>query len=367
MTLNRFCSHINLITIIRLIPNRWMYSDTCPHELGYPSQTLQPSQHPSPGMGLTVPSPLQHALHPTVDLLLMCQNRDLCWTFFETMGVVTLFALSATCTSMRRLTTEFYRGRTRGALANVFEGQRHADLLELVNNYEARIGGLFAHCVVDPTCSFIPNNLDILTPAGNGDGLRDELLRNWNCTLLPGEELRRRTTTQPADRRTFYMKSPLDFKISITESEDVSLLPVMLTGYTTAECVLLGAHTFTLFYPSLVENGEVLRLPAAGQGIPVDILDEISSLWTLLDSTENVGRPCGECCPNIWRRTLGMRRSATLNWGGFTSQLDSELISGSYQWKLDGECKNVLCKWSLHQPQDMNRWLWWVNDVDDTV
>ncbi|KAJ3827325.1 hypothetical protein F5880DRAFT_1538793 [Lentinula raphanica] len=38
------------------------------------------------------------------------------------------------------------------------------------------------------------------------------------------------------------------------------LLPVMLTGYTTAECVLLGAHTFTLFYPSLVENGEVLHL-----------------------------------------------------------------------------------------------------------
>ncbi|KAJ3832121.1 hypothetical protein F5878DRAFT_666856 [Lentinula raphanica] len=342
-----------------LVGHRGLYINTCPHGLTKAQTNVysRPALHED--YSLPVDSRSSPQTYPIHLLHQILRIRDLRLTFFENTGVLTLFALGATCSTMRTWVQAFYRGRVTRLLSNVFPVPRHIEFFDVLHSHHSRIGGSFAYAVVDPSSVFIPNNINILSPFGKGDSFCDILLDRWGCTLVTDGPTREPVSSDFFEPRTIYMKTPQGYSITITESDDFSLMSLMLTGYTTAECVLLGGHTFTLLYPSLVENREVLRLPSVERAIPEQVLDCVSTRFNLLDSTQHLGRPCGESCPNIWRRSLGMKGSATLYWGGFKNGRDSRLKSGSYEWKIAHTCRNPLCKWSSIKPMEMCDWLWW--------
>ncbi|KAJ3824620.1 hypothetical protein F5880DRAFT_1558463 [Lentinula raphanica] len=340
-----------------IVANRWNYTATCLHGIPKPLTVIRsiPAVHEAPP-GALFKSPIPSHIRLLERILYI---RDLRLTLFANTGVVTLFALGATCSTLRTWVQAFYRTRAKHLLDKVFPGLPIEDFFELLNLNEARIGGSFAYAIVDPTSIFTPRDLNILSPTAKGDSLRDMLVAEWKCTREPDEPNRPTPNNDDDPEWTMYLRSASGYTITITESDDRSLLPLMLTGYSTAECVLVGGHTFTLLYPSLVENGEVLRLPSLGRPIPDSVFDTISNRFKLLDSTEYLGRRCGECCPNIWRRTMGMRGSATLYWGGLSEGRDSRLRPGSYEWKIAHACRNPLCEWRNVSPMEMCQWLWW--------
>ncbi|KAJ3817732.1 hypothetical protein F5880DRAFT_1511539, partial [Lentinula raphanica] len=342
-----------------MVNHRWHYSDTCPHGLtkALPNLHTKPSLHVEHSLPLyTHKTPQTYTAYL---LRMILSNRDLRYTIFENAGVLSLFALGATCSTMRTWVHTYYRSRITRLLCKVFPVPRHQEFFNVLHAHHSRIGGSFAYAIVDSSSVFIPDNINILSPAGQGDSFRDVLLSKWGCTLESSGPTRDPVSPDVFAPTTIHMKTAEGFKLTITESDDLSLMSLMLTGYTTAECVLVGGHTFTLLYPSLVEHGEVLRLPSVERAIPERALDTVAARFKLLDSTEHLGRPCGESCPNIWRRSLGMRGSATLYWGGFKAGKDTRLKSGSFEWKIAHRCRNPLCKWSAVQPMQMCNWLWW--------
>ncbi|KAJ3719274.1 hypothetical protein C8R42DRAFT_643540 [Lentinula raphanica] len=330
--------------------HRWQFSDSCPNEIPKGKPPVKPlgdasSDIANPTSGIV-----------TVSLQSLLDKLDLCWTIFEHTPVLSLFALGATCSNIRASVQAFYRGRVIHMMATVFEAGRHSQFLQVIDHFGSRIGGSLAYRVVDPTATFTPNDLNILTPFGKAERLCEELTSVWDCVLGPGLPRVNRAGPDFCPGDTYYLKSPLGFPITITESYDDSIVPLMLTGFTTAE-----------LYPTLVENGQVLRLPCEGRKIPDDFMATVRNRLDVLDSTDNLGRPCLECCPNVWRRTAGMRGSATMHWGGLTPGTDTKLKSGSYEWKTGDRCRNELCKWNGVEALEMSRWRWWENDKQDVT
>ncbi|KAJ3831777.1 hypothetical protein F5878DRAFT_672999 [Lentinula raphanica] len=280
-----------------LVEHRSEFSDTVPH---CRFTILPPSEE-----NAVDPVDLDISVNPVVDRIsseaqltpqrhfilldLIWNIKDLRWTIFENTGVVTLFSLGKTCPKFKDWVQEFYSARVTRMLSHAFPPKNHLDFFDVLDFFEARIGGSAAYTVVDPRSSFKPSDLNILTPYGNLNPFKTELMKNWNCVLDPSSKHTVRRRFDNWARLTVDLISPLGFRITITESYELSLLPLMLAGYSTAECVLLGGHTFTLLYPTLAENGEVMRLPSSGHAIPeedVPVKKIVPNSGVVLDTEE---------------------------------------------------------------------------------
>ncbi|KAJ3840145.1 hypothetical protein EV361DRAFT_950478 [Lentinula raphanica] len=256
-----------------MVGHRLNYLDTCPHGMMKPITIHRTGPGLPEVTSLTIFTPAEPYPRSAELLQTIYRIRDLRLTMFEHTGAVSLFAMAATCSTMRTWIQSFYRSRVRRLFARAFHPGRLLEFFDLLDSFQSRIGGSFAYAAVDPTSTFIPKDLNILVPEGGAEAFQDALVENWGCSVEPTRPKRKSPSTDVFASRTMYLQTPLGFSITLTESDGASLLPLMLTGYTTAECVLLGAHTFTLLYPSLVENGEVLRLPAVERAIPQDVVD----------------------------------------------------------------------------------------------
>ncbi|KAJ3764602.1 hypothetical protein FB446DRAFT_49024 [Lentinula raphanica] len=97
---------------------------------------------------------------------------------------------------------------------------------------------------------------------------------------------------------------------------------------TTAESILMGSESFTLLYPTLVNEGVVLPMSGYGVGMPRN-----------LDHTL------------LWRCSQGGRWTATWNWGGLAdNDKEKELDWGSFEWKIGHDCINPCCGWKNRIP-----------------
>ncbi|KAJ3772900.1 hypothetical protein FB446DRAFT_788305 [Lentinula raphanica] len=290
---------------------------------------------------------------------------DLRWTVFESMGILTLFSLSGTCRTMRRWVRAFYRARVSRMLSNAFEDKHHAAFLDTLEEFDGKIGGSAAYSVADPCAPIVPNDINIMVPYGSGRSLCCELKTEFGCTgQTAGNEDLIRDRFDTWLNNFYVLHTPMGFKLTISESETSSHLPLMLAGYSTAECVLLGRQNFTVMFPSLIEHGDVISMHAMGYTIPADVSMRLRRRWALLESTEELNRPCGECCPRLLRRSFGHRQCATLKWGGYSKGAESEIQWGSYEWKISFDCHNFFC--DNPRPLEMSRWLCWEErDVEE--
>ncbi|KAJ3831667.1 hypothetical protein F5878DRAFT_667319 [Lentinula raphanica] len=337
-----------------LVINRGEYDDVIP-PMFFPPKLLEPpltgersqsqSNRPAP------PSP-----HDIAHIV--WQHFDLRWNLFEHTGVLSLFALSCTCTTMRLWVQAFYRSRIKGMLSKAFPKKQHANFLDLLEEFDGRIGGSAAYCVVDPCAPLVFNNIDILVPFGSGANMCRSLVGHYGLTDVSEERepiVRDRFESWVHD--VYEMQNKSGFTVKVTESQTASLVPLMVAGYTTAECVLIGRSNFTLLYPSLVENGDVLYLHSMVNTVPPDQVAKLQRRWHLLDSTQHLGLPCQESCPRLWRRSVGYRNCALLDWGGYRSGGETDINWGSFEWKVGFDCHNPLC--NNPRPFEMCRWLCW--------
>ncbi|KAJ3724882.1 hypothetical protein C8R42DRAFT_640781 [Lentinula raphanica] len=260
---------------------------------------------------------------------------DLRWTVFESMGILTLYSLSGTCRTMRRWVQQFYRARVSRMLSNAFDEKVHASFLNTLEEFDGKIGGSAAYSVADPCAPIAHNDINILVPYGSGRSLCCQLIQDFGCSgqTAGNEDLIRARFDAWLDN--FYvLHTETGFKLTISESESSSHLPLMLAGNSTAECVLLGSQNFTLIFPSLVEHGDVICMHAMGYTIPADVFLRLQRRWSILESTEELNRPCG-----------------------YGRGAENEVQWGSYEWKISFDCRNFFC--DNPRPFEMSRWLCW--------
>ncbi|KAJ3823759.1 hypothetical protein F5880DRAFT_1612582 [Lentinula raphanica] len=169
---------------------------------------------------------------------------------------------------MRSWVLKFYKGRVTSVLSNVLPSDKHSAFLQLINSNSGRIAGSTAYQIADPMSNFNPSDLNILVPIGCRVGLRRQLKLKFDCTEnADGIEIGRKYLSNWS-KGTSRLTSPTGHPITITESNDDSFIPLMVAGYSTAESVLMGSESFTLLYPTLVNEGVVLPMSGYGVGMP---------------------------------------------------------------------------------------------------
>ncbi|KAJ3766178.1 hypothetical protein FB446DRAFT_794352 [Lentinula raphanica] len=335
-----------------LVVNRYVHEDrTLPGLFSkqlptvIPPDLFQPTQ-----LSTTVP------LAPVQRTQVFWATHELRWAVFSSMGVATLFNFASCSWETRKWVQYFYRGRLTSVLSDFFPQNRCLELVDVIDTFEGRIAGSIAYRIVDPMSTFVPRNLNIVVPSGCRLGLQRVLIKEWNCTLGIDGRNAGRKIWRPWSNGTTQLSTEKGFKITITESVDDYMLPLMLAGYSTAECVLVGRQTFTILYPSLVEEGIVLKMSNYGSDMPDDYMDVLASRFDTYESTELLPVPCAEACPRLWRRSLGQRWCVTYRWSGRRGlPKESDLAWGSFEWKIGHDCRNSLCRWKNTVPLDLSR------------
>ncbi|KAJ3761508.1 hypothetical protein EV360DRAFT_80164 [Lentinula raphanica] len=234
------------------------------------------------------------------------QNLDLRWTMFENSGILSLFELSRTSTTMRAWVEEFYQARVGRMLSKAFDVKVHADVMDTLDEYDGRFVGSAAYCVADPRASIDINDINVVVPYGSGQSFCKALIQLYHCKgrAVSKDNLIRDRFDNWVEN--FYvLKSPEGINLTISESMKSSILPLTLAGYSTAECVLLGRSKFTLLFPTLVERGDVLSMHTMGYTIPAETADLLRRRWRFMESTDEMDYPCEEACPRKQPSTIG--------------------------------------------------------------
>ncbi|KAJ3831935.1 hypothetical protein F5878DRAFT_647206 [Lentinula raphanica] len=277
-----------------LVNNRQRYMDVAPEIFKTPRTLCRPvipsdidinQQSDESQASVDIDHPLFHT--PTI--------RN---SIFEYSSTPALIKLAGTCSSMRSWVHKFYRARVIRMLSKGFDIKKHAKFLDLLDDYQGKIGGSAAYCVVDASAPFTFNDINVLVPYGKGEALYAELINQfgWHSNHI----VRKQNLWQYFTNRT---------------------------------CRLFNSREWP---------------------VPQAIVHKLQKRWTLLATTEHMGRPCNETCPQLWRRTLGHRWCAVIDWGGFRRGGDNSMEWGSYEWKIGYDCHNPFCVNS--PPVEMCRW-----------
>ncbi|KAJ3967504.1 hypothetical protein EV361DRAFT_488728 [Lentinula raphanica] len=322
---------------------------------------------------VALPTVVPQALHPSIASdgavhtlpydITFWGIRDLRYNLFSFLPITALFSLSGTCQQLRVWVQEFYEGRVTSVLGDVVPKDDVPAFLRVVNRYEGRIGGSTAYRIADPLSVFKPNDLNILVPFGCRIGIRNNLVRNWKCTVaVNGKEIGRKNL-KDWSTGTSLLLTDKGYRITITESFEDSIIPLVLAGYSTAECVLMGLRSFTLLYPSLVSEGTVVKMSSFGVDMPPQCKTNLDARFNFQYSTEYLGVRCAEACPSLWRRSAAHRWCATFEWNGYADGDDiveeKRIDWGNLEWKVGYDCKNVHCGWQNRRPVELCSWKSW--------
>ncbi|KAG6847086.1 hypothetical protein H0H93_010259 [Arthromyces matolae] len=185
----------------------------------------------------------------------------------------------------------------------------------------------------------LPANLNVLIPVGKDDV--------WdNVMVLLGYQLAesRPIAVGMEDRasKCLVYKKGCAKEITITISRSVSILPVVLRSWSTAQMIMV-----TPFKISCAEGIAFGNRGAIPTQEELKRSDDRLIAWRL--STANWWRPCGEGCGEVWRTTLDGGKIGIWEWESASSEdkrlgfRDDPLV-GAFKWRLGRYCVNRACK-----------------------
>ncbi|KAJ3884239.1 hypothetical protein GG344DRAFT_71493 [Lentinula edodes] len=208
-----------------------------------------------------------------------------------------------------RVNTEFghcvravYRARAAAVVDLAFPTEQHASFWYGMESHHSYIGGSAAYWIVDSTARYSFSNINILAPLGTLDKWC-RWLTTLGCKELFLHDFRRRNFTSCSTSIRVFA-TPKGIIMTVTESNGSSVIPLMLNGDSTAECVAVGCHIAYILYPTLVDNNVVL--PLATDVATHHLLQSLyGRRHKFYYNTRDLGEKCRESCPALWRSADG--------------------------------------------------------------
>ncbi|KAJ4491592.1 hypothetical protein C8J55DRAFT_557156 [Lentinula edodes] len=228
-------------------------------------------------------------------------------------GPVTVFAYGSCNRSARMQVQMFFSSRVRKVLSRFLPKAQHSKFMDALEDYSCFIVGSVATAVVYPRAVFIPTDLNIIAPLGSFCRMKSVLMK---LSLAIGTQNAIKYHHRAWANDFVTLTTSQGLHVTITESMSKSILPLMISGDTSVECVTLGSHTMLSLYPSTFEHG--ISVPLRGSYvIPRPVITKVSSRFTYHQDGSRLNTKCKEECPTLWRKSRGGRHFRGFFWGGF--------------------------------------------------
>ncbi|GAW00964.1 hypothetical protein LENED_002526 [Lentinula edodes] len=153
---------------------------------------------------------------------------------------------------------EFYAARIDAILDLAFDKFARRSFWFAMEAYHSYIGGSAAYWVMDKDSTFAISNINILAPCNTQDRWSTWLVKLGCRELFFHDFTRRNFFGHAKSFRVF--QSPKGMILSVSESQSCSVMPLMLSADSTAECIAIGCHVAYILYPTLVDSRTTLPI-----------------------------------------------------------------------------------------------------------
>ncbi|KAJ3919781.1 hypothetical protein F5877DRAFT_66305 [Lentinula edodes] len=225
-----------------------------------------------------------------------------------------------------------YCARMRAILRLAFRDSMHKNFCFRLESNHSYIGGSAAYWIIDKDATYAVTNINVLAPCGTQDNWSKWLLSVGSRELFSHGFNRENFMSYANSFRVFL--TPNGILLTISESLSSSVMPLLLSGDSTAEAVAIGCHVAYILYPTLMDNGIVLPT-TEDYRIHQHLQRTYGERWTFRRNTRVLGCPCRESCPALWRSTDGYGVEK-FRWGGLTNQgsFCRQLDWGGLEWRI---------------------------------
>ncbi|KAF8061029.1 hypothetical protein FPV67DRAFT_1673852 [Lyophyllum atratum] len=196
-----------------------------------------------------------------------------------------------------------------------------------------------------------PHDINVLTPRGTTPEWVD-VMRLIGFTSL--EVIACYDGLETRCRRVLRFQNKEHRTITVTESLNSSILPLLLASSVTSQMNLITSSRIYCFYPSLSSAcrsvGSTYTVPSLAT---VKIMTQ--RLIRFHMGTRYARLPCAEACPAVWRHTFGLPNVGQVAWGGLFNvddvagnmqDSDDALTKTHYKWKIGSVCTNEDCTYN---------------------
>jgi hypothetical protein len=217
--------------------------------------------------------------------------------------------------------------------------------MEVLNITRSAIAGLGAIWILMDPCNRHPSSMEIITPRKSSNSIL-EFLRQADFQATQNITVDRRHHDVIWSKKIIFNSSRTS-TITLTESASSSIILPLLASRNTAQMNLVSANEILCLYPSLTLYGTALSFE--GRQMKDDhtkfdahgvVIESSNELWT---------KHCRFACPNIWRRTSGMRGMALFQWRHSKKLflLENDTAQSHFSWTLGNPCRNDNCLYKL--------------------
>lgn len=200
------------------------------------------------------------------------------------------------------------------------------------------VSGALASSIVRNDQFWPVDDLDIVVPLGSTQSIRQHIIKS-GYRLHSNSKLPR-TLAGPCKSYTTFNSAHHLRRITVSESEDLSVLSHILGAPHTAFMNALTPTKILSFYPSFTTAHVTLEAKHS----PPDPFQYYKDMGLeFYQSVADMCQPCGIACPEVYRRVRGGRGILSFDWDSDRSSDLRPLDAHVLDWRLGSSCDNVLC------------------------
>lgn len=227
-------------------------------------------------------------------------------------------------------------------------------LLKMLSQCNGVVTGSTALSVILKPYDWSPNDLNLVVPRDGGTELETFLLRDGFIRLpTDGPCATKSQLIDFVTRHCTYARwNQSRACVTITESVDESVLPVILAGSSTADMVCANVGGVFAAHPLLL-TAQISIRGYPSSPISDDVAERFHARqFIVLDDTADLPGECHALCPLLWRSVERGHATMSINWSlPGRRQNDNEfphITPHRYWWRLHNQCRNEKCTFRRH-------------------
>ncbi|KAG1842478.1 hypothetical protein C8R48DRAFT_781075 [Suillus tomentosus] len=269
------------------------------------------------------------------------------------LNFMSRLCLASTSTVFRRFALRSHISYLRVMLCHlgICDPQGFLEMLNLCNGV---VTGSTALSLVLRPCEWSPNDRNLVAPRERGAEVEAFLLHDGFIThgVDNSQTIRSHLIQFVARHRTYTRSDQPRTSVTITESFEDSVFPVILASSSTADMLCVSIAGVFSVLPDLLVAQINMR------GFPTSPIEEDlgrrfhGKQFIVLNDTSDLPGECGIHCPLLWRSAADGTSTMMINWS--LSQLHghdgmlSQLLAHRYWWQLSRQCHNQRCMIRRH-------------------
>lgn len=220
---------------------------------------------------------------------------------------------------------------------------------------EGVVSGSMALSLILRPCAWEPNNLNLVVPRNRWRDLHGYFRDNGYTSSLDMDAcaIKAQLIDFVVKHRTYITPGQCQTHVTVTESADDSVLPVILADSCTADMIFVTIGGIVCTHPCLLLTQISLRGYRCSPVSDNFAGRFYTKQFIVLDDTAEFPGECGESCPLVWRSIESGASTMIINWSLLRHNNESDslcprIVRHPYWWRLSDQCFNRHCSIRQH-------------------